>query len=318
MTKLNEFQIIKIFQNSFGRKSKFLPEDVEIFRLDKTLFVIKSDMLVESTDVPPGMNEGEIARKSLVSCVSDFASKGVRPRYATLALSIPSRFSESKIRKLAFGFRKASKEFGFKIIGGDVNEGKELVISTSLIGLANKIVPRNGAKINDIIITSGPFGYSSAGLHILLHGARDSSKNTRKFKKMVFTPNPKLRFGIAIGPYLSSAMDSSDGLSSTTNDMSKQSKKKFIITNLPTDTNIIKFSAKNKINLVDLVFNGGEEFEIVATVPPRNLVRVKRIAKMNKIKLFKIGRVTKGSGVYLQYQRKTVKIQNKGWVHFRS
>jgi len=135
---------------------------------------------------------------------------------------------------------------------------------------------------------------------------------------MVFTPNPKLQFGIAIRPYLSSAMDSSDGLSSTTNDMSKQSKKKFIITKLPTDTNIIKFSAKNKINLVDLVFNGGEEFEIVATIPPRNLVRVKRIAKMNKIKLFEIGRVTKGSGVYLQYQRKTVKIQNKGWVHFRS
>jgi len=98
MKKLDELEIIKIFQNSFGSKSKFVPEDVETVQLGKTTIVTKSDMLVESTDVPPGMKINEISRKSLVSCVSDFASKGVKPEYAIISLSIPRKFSNCKTK----------------------------------------------------------------------------------------------------------------------------------------------------------------------------------------------------------------------------
>ena len=318
MKKLDESEIIKIFQDSFGSKSKFFPEDVEIVRLYKTTVITKSDMLVESTDVPPGMKTNEIARKSLVSCVSDFASKGVRPQYATISLSIPKKFSAAKIKKLARGFSKATKEFGLKIVGGDVNEGKELAINVSIIGTAKNIVTRRGAKSNDIIITSGPFSYSSAGLRMILGNAKAPSQVAKKFKKMVFTPTPKLGFGLAVRKYLSSSMDSSDGLSSTTYDMSRQSKKKFIITRLPTDSNVIEFSRRNRISLIDLVFNGGEEYEIVATVPPKNIAKVRQIAKKKKVKLFEIGYVTRGSGVVLRQNTKTIKIRAGGWLHFKS
>lgn len=318
MKKLDESEIIKIFQDSFGNKSKFFPEDVEIIRLHKTTVITKSDMLVESTDVPPGMKTNEIARKSLVSCISDFVSKGVRPQYATISLSIPKKFSVAKIKKLASGFNETAKEFSLKIVGGDVNEGKELAINVSMIGTAKNIVTRKGAKPNDVIITSGPFGYSSAGLRMILNNAKAPSQVAKKFKKMVFLPTPKLGFGLAVKKYLSSSMDSSDGLSSTTNDMSRQSKKKFIITRLPTDSNVIEFSRKNRISLLDLVFNGGEEYEIVATVPPENIAKVRQIAKMKKVKLFEIGYVTRGSGVVLRQNSKTIKIQDRGWLHFRS
>src|SRR5690348_10834292 len=115
MNKPNEIEIIKIFQQSFGKKSKFVPEDVEILRMNKSTFITKSDMLVESTDVPPGMKINEIARKSIVACVSDFACKGVKPQYATISLAIPKGFSRSKIKKMADGFAKSSKEYGIKI-----------------------------------------------------------------------------------------------------------------------------------------------------------------------------------------------------------
>ena len=104
MSKPDEEEIIRIFQNSFGKKSKFLAEDVERFTLNKIAFVAKSDMLVESTDIPPGMKIDQIARKSIVACVSDFACKGIRPQYATISLSLPRELSRSKIERPKFNF----------------------------------------------------------------------------------------------------------------------------------------------------------------------------------------------------------------------
>src|SRR2546427_9766862 len=179
MSKLDEAEIIRIFQQSFGKKSKFIPEDVEILRMNNVTIIAKSDMLVESTDVPPGMQISEIARKSMVACVSDFACKGIKPRYANISIAIPKGFSRSKIKKLAAGFSKASKEFGVKIVGGDVNEGREIVIDISMFGTSKKIIRRYGARINDVIITSGPFGYCSAGLKIILNHLKADTKFTK-------------------------------------------------------------------------------------------------------------------------------------------
>jgi thiamine-monophosphate kinase len=316
MTRLDEAKIIKIFQQSFGKKSKFVPEDVELLRFGKVYFVTKSDMLVESTDVPSGMKLDEIARKSMVACVSDFSAKGVRPLYATVSLAIPREFSKSKIKKLAFGFMKASKEFGVKIIGGDTNEGKEIVIEVSMFGITKKIVNRKGAENGDAIVTSGPFGYTLSGLKIILNHYKADPKFRKKSKKHVFVPSPKLKFGLAVARYFSSSMDSSDGLSTTLNEMSRQSSKKFVITRLPSHHDVEKFAKTNRIKFTDLVFNGGEEYEIVATVSPKNLPKIRKIARIQKIPLFEIGHVTKGKNVIYQQENKITTIQDKGWLHF--
>ncbi len=318
MTKLDEVKIIKIFQQSFGKKSKFVPEDVEALRIGKMYLVTKSDMLVESTDVPHGMKIDEIARKSMVACVSDFSAKGVKPLYATVSLAIPRGFSKFKIKKLALGFMKASKEFGVKIIGGDTNEGKEVVIEVSMFGVAQKIVNRKGAKINDIIITSGPFGYVSSGLKIILNHCKADHNFTKKSKKQVFVPIPRLKFGLVVARYISSSMDSSDGLSTTLNEMSRQSSKKFVITKLPSQLDVKKFAKRNRIRFTDLVFNGGEEYEIVATVSPKNLTKIRKIARIQKIPLFEIGYVTKGKNVIYQQENKITTIRDRGWLHFKS
>ena len=318
MNRLDEAKIIKIFQQSFGKKSKFVPEDVEVIRIGKAYFVTKSDMLVQSTDVPAGMKIDEIARKSMVACISDFSAKGVKPLYATVSLAIPRGFSQSKIKRLASGFMKSSREFGVKIIGGDTNEGKEIVIEVSMFGIAKKITSRKGAKIGDIIITSGPFGYTSSGLKIILNHCKADPRFTKKSKKQVFLPIPRLKFGLAIARYLSSSMDSSDGLSTTLNEMSRQSYKRFVITKLPSHQDIEKFAKENRIRFTDLVFNGGEEYEIVATVSPKNLPKIRKIARRLKIPLFEIGHITKGKNVFYQQENKITTVQDKGWLHFKS
>ena len=157
MTKLDEKQIIKIFQSGFGNK-KFVSEDVETFQIGKNFGVIKTDTLVASTDVPPKMSLVDVARKSVVASISDFAAKGVRPLYCIISVSMPKNFSKSKVEQLARGFKIASDEFGFRILGGDTNQAKELVISVTLVGMAGKITPRNGSHVGDVIMVTGPFG----------------------------------------------------------------------------------------------------------------------------------------------------------------
>ncbi len=315
MTKLNERKIIQIFQNNMG-KNKFVSEDVEFFKIGKTNFVTKVDTLVESTDIPLGMKLQDAARKSVVASVSDFASKGVKPQYGMVSVTIPKKFSKQKIKELANGLGKASKEFGFRFVGGDTNEGKELVIHVSLFGSTKKIITRKGAKTNDVIVTTGPFGYSSAGLKILLAKKKATAKFSKKAKKTVYRPVPRLKYGISNGKFFSSSMDSSDGLSSTLHEMSKQSKKKFILTKLPTNQDVFEFAKNNRMDPLDLVFNGGEEYEIVATVNPKFLSKIKSNAKAHKISLFEIGYVSSGTGVLYKTGSKTIRIKNKGWLHF--
>ncbi len=318
MKKPDEIEIIKIFQSRFGQRSSFVPEDLEILSMSNRNFAVKSDMLVQSTDVPPGMKLYQVARKSLVSCVSDFACKGVKPRYATISLAIPQGFTRKMINTLANGFALASKEFNVKIVGGDVNKGKEVVIDVSMFGIANKIIRRGEAKSGDVIITSGPFGYSSSGLKIMLQKLKADPKFTRKCKKSVLLPTPRLEFGLKAARYFSSSMDSSDGLSITLNDMSKLSKKKFVITTVPTQSDVEVFAEKKKINLTDLVFCGGEEYEIVATVSKKKLDAVKSIAVRLGVPLFEIGYVIDGKNVVLMNKKQEIVLKRCGWVHLKS
>jgi thiamine-monophosphate kinase len=312
MTKLDEKKIISILQKNLVSTN----EDVEIFRLDKSFGVIKTDTLVQSTDVPPQMSPEQIARKSMIAPLSDFASKGVKPKHGIISVSLPRNYPRTKLVRLASGFREASRQFGVKILGGDTNEAKEIVISVMLFGVAKKITPRSGAKTGDIIVTTGKFGKTGAGLGILLKKNRASGKFRKDAINSVLEPRPQLKFGVLASRYLNSSMDSSDGLSTTLIELAGASKKKFIISTIPKENELDEFARANKKASLDLVFNSGEEYEIVATVSQKNLPRLEKIAKKCKISLIQIGHVQSGKGVFLQSGRKQIPIKNKGWLHF--
>ena len=112
-------------------------------------------------------------------------------------------------------------------------------------------------------------------------------------------------------------MDSSDGLSTTLIEISSQSKKKFVITRIPSENDVLEFAASNKLNSNDLILNGGEEYEIVATTSKANLPKIKKYAKKHRMKLYEIGYVTKGTGVFYKRNGKLVRIKDKGWQHLQ-
>ncbi|MBT8173948.1 MAG: thiamine-phosphate kinase [Nitrosopumilus sp.] len=316
MTKLDEFTIIKIFQKEFGNK-KFVSEDVETFNVGKIKIVAKTDTLVESTDIPKKMGLEDAARKSIVACVSDFASKGIRPEFGIISVNLPNNISHSKITSIAKGFKKAAKEYGIAILGGDTNSGKEIVFNVSIFGNSNKIVTRKDSKIGDIIFVTGPFGYTKIGLDLLLGKRKEKGKFAEKSIKSMTNPKPKIDFGLKNKKYFSSSMDSSDGLSTTLNEMSKQSKKKFIINNIPVTRDLEKYAKFHKIDLISLVFHGGEEYEFVFTVHPKYKEIIKKNAKRLKTPIIEIGHVESGNGVFLKEGGNYNKIRDLGWKHFR-
>ena len=316
MIKLDESSIIKIFQSKLGSK-KFVTEDVEIWKFGKNKIAVKTDTLVESTDIPSKMKLSDAARKSIVACVSDFAAKGVKPQFGIISVNLPKTISRSKINEIGIGFKKACDEYGISILGGDTNEGKEIVFNVCIFGETDGIVERKGSKKKDLIFVTGPFGYTSAGLNILLNKKKGNDIFVKKAIKSIIQPKPQLKFGLKNKNYFSSSMDSSDGLSTTLNEMSKQSKKKFVISNLPHGTDLEKYAKSQKLDLNDLMFHGGEEYEFVFTVSPKYRKIVQKNAKIYKVPIIEIGYVTSGNGVYVKEGNGFFRLKDLGWKHFR-
>ena len=316
MTKLSENEIISIIQTKLGNK-KFISEDVEVFSLGKIKIIAKTDTMVQSTDIPQKMKLLDAARKSVIACVSDFASKGVKPRYGIISINLPKTISKKEIDSIANGFKKACKEYEISIIGGDTNEGKEIVFNVCIFGKSNKIVTRKGSNKGDLIFTTGPFGYTSVGLDILLNNSKKRSYLIKKSLKSVTSPKPRLDYGLKNKKYFTSAMDSSDGLSTTLNEMSKQSKKKFVINKIPLNKDLEIYIKKYNLNLNSIVFHGGEEYEFVFTIPPKHKKRIIENSKLLKTPIIEIGYVTSGKGVYLKKNEETTILKDLGWKHFK-
>jgi thiamine-monophosphate kinase len=318
MNKLNEKEIIDLFISKLKPNNtitEFGKDDVAILNINdpklkngkNNIFspvslILKCDMLVENTDVPTGMKPWQIARKSIVACVSDLSAKGVKPPYISLlSIGIPRRYSKDEIKDLIIGFQIASKEFGIKFVGGDTNESNELVIDCNMLGFsdindASKIPRRSGAKPGDLVVVSGEFGYSSSGLKILIQDAKSHGIFKKNAILSVVKPNPQQKFGIALAKYFSSSIDSSDGLARSLYELARQSKVNILIENIPSAKGIVDFAQSNHFDAKELIFYGGEEYEIVATIPKSKLNIVKSVARKLKLKLLVIGKVKKGDG----------------------
>ncbi len=315
MSRLGESDIVKVFRGALGNSGR-APEDVEYFRTGDAMVVAKVDTMVQGTDIPAGMALRDAARKSVVACVSDFAAKGARPRYGMVSLVLPRGISRAEVRQIARGIGHAAGEFGIRFLGGDTNEGEEIAINVCVFGPARGIVARRGARPGDLIFASGPFGYSAAGLEMLEGGAEAAPGLGRKAARAFARPSPRLDFGIKIRRWLTSSMDSSDGLSVTLNEMARQSGCKFVICGIPAGGDLAEFASSNGISLERLVFHGGEEYEFVFTVPEGRRGIVRRNARLTGTPALEIGRVARGSGVFVETGGRQRRLRALGWRHF--
>jgi thiamine-monophosphate kinase len=321
MKGLTETQIIRILTKQFAGQPGVplgFEDDVSAIPISsKNWIIVKTDMLVGSTDIPPGMTVQEAARKSVVATVSDFAAKGVQPKALMVSLGLPAPAKKTTVQAIIRGLLQAAREYHCKIIGGDTNQADDLVIDITGIGIANPktIVRRNGARPGDIIAVTGPFGKASAGLRILLSKQKKDRAKYPSLVRVVRQPRARLAEGIILGKShaTTSSIDSSDGLAWSLHQIAQSSKVGINVDRIPIAAAVQSFAKEHRLSTLELALNGGEEYELVVTIKPERF----RDLKKRVPSLTRIGVVEKESfGVVAHLDGKRIQVKEQGWQHF--
>jgi len=323
LRELGELEIIRILEQTVWRSPRTVVgfgDDISAVRLaNGNLAVLKTDMLVGSTDIPPGMTVRQAARKAVVASVSDMAAKGVRPVAGLVALGLPAKLTKKDVLDIAAGLCDASREYAFPIVGGDTNESEDLTMTVALFGTAMKehLVLRKGARTGDVVAVTGEFGSTSAGLKSLLEMNRNPKQLPGALYEAVFKPHAQLDMGLklAASGALTASIDSSDGLAWSLHELSVASRVGILIETIPTTTAARDFGEKYGYDASELALYGGEEYHLVVTVKRDKFNLARRVSRG---RLKRIGTVTRDfSGVRISQQGRQTEIPRKGWEHFK-
>ncbi len=286
------------------------------------LAVVKTDMLVGKTDVPPGMTLRQAARKAVVMNISDLAAKGVQPLALLVSIGIPRSFTKKDIRQIGRGLNEGARQYNAYVLGGDTNEASDLVISCTAFGICEKrrLMRRSGAKPGDIVAVTGLFGKTSSGLKILLGHLFAPPKLRTELVRAVYMPQARLREGLALAQTgaATSSIDSSDGLAWSLHEISRASNVGFLIDNLPVAREAKQFAEIHHLDPIELSLYGGEEYELLVTIKSRLWEKAKKSVENVGDSLIKIGVVTKEKNLLLKTEGKTVLIDARGWEHFKT
>jgi len=281
------------------------------------LAVIKTDMLVGKTDIPPQMSLWQAARKAVVMNISDLAAKGVKPIALLTAIGIPRGLRRKHVEQIGKGLNRGAREYGAYVLGGDTSEASDIIISCAAFGIGEKkrLMLRTGAKAGDMVAVTGCFGKTSAGLRILLRGLSTPPKLRKTLVDSVLMPKARLSEGLSLAQTgaVTASIDSSDGLAWSLHEISRASHVGFQIDSLPIAEEAKQLARMHKLDPIELCLYGGEEFELVITVKP---MFWRKISK--KVSLARIGRVTKGETLILKSGKKLFPIETRGWEHFKT
>jgi len=322
---LGERKIIEIIQSHLDLLPKMpIPfgDDVSAYHIGNTnLAVLKTDMLVDKTDVPPKMNLWQASRKAIIMNISDFAAKGVKPLAILVSLGLPRTLKEKDIEQIGRGLNAGAREYGAYIIGGDTNEASDLVISLSLFGMAKKdeLTLRSGAKPGNLVAVTGSFGKTAAGLKILLDSLEVASKIRKILVESVLMPHARLKEGLTLSKTkaVTAAIDSSDGLAWSLHEIANASKVGFLINKLPIAEEVEEFAEINGLDPLELTLYGGEEYELVLTIKPNLWRKAEKAVEKVGGKLLSIGKVTAERQVLIEINGKRRVIEPRGWEHFK-
>ncbi len=300
--RLKEKEFISLIKKTLN--SKYIGDDCA--HLKDLGITISQDSLVEGIHFNmEWMTPFELGYKSVMVNLSDIAASGAKAAYLTISLSLPANTENDFIEHFYDGCKSACPK-GVEIVGGDITGSDKIYISICAIGKTEgrNISTRSGAQIGQKVIVSGVHGSSRAGLELLSENRKNS-----KFINAHLAPKVQIKFGEQIstgvkGRY--AMMDTSDGLMDALGAIAKESKVRLDIdfNKIPYDKDIEQFDFWQ-----DMVLFGGEDYQIVATVPQDFDYGIK------------IGDVKQGSGVYLNYDNRIIHytqkdIETKLYNHF--
>jgi thiamine-monophosphate kinase len=281
---------------------------------------IAVDTLVEGVHFPNATAPAVLGWKALAVNLSDLAAMGARPRWALLALTVPSVDADF-IDAFCSGWAELATAHRVELVGGDTTRGP-LAISVTLLGDAPaQPLRRNGARVGDDIYISGVCGEAAAGLALVqkrLHLADPQA--TAQLIEALQRPQPRVALGQALVGIASAAIDVSDGLLADLGHILSQSGPE---RSLGADIDCDQLPSSTALNLAaadaeqrrEWQLAGGDDYELLFCAAPARRDAVLAAAAGAGTPVQQIGRCT-ANGVQLRHNGRIIAPPRSGWEHF--
>jgi thiamine-monophosphate kinase len=290
----------------------------------KTDLVLSSDAFVAGTHFRLKTHPADsVGYKSLARAASDLAAMGATPRHFLLTLALPRSLTGAWLDCFLRGMARAALKLGIRIIGGDTTIAAAVSISITVLGeiARSRAVRRSGARPGDLIYVSGKLGRAQLGLELVLRGEGRNPKFRAAVQPHLY---PKIQ--TALGDWLAqnqlatAMMDISDGLSTDLTRLCAASRvgARLYANKIPRviiPVLAAKRLAKLKLDPLQMALHGGDDYELLFTVSPRNAQKIQEAS--NFPHLVAIGEITNSRKLQLiDSMGKAVPLKPLGWDPF--
>ena len=316
IAKLGEFALIDRLTSDLQPRNAStrtgVGDDCAVLSYPDTRVLVTTDLLMQGVHFDLTYSDLEhLGYKAVMVNLSDIFAMNGTPRQLTVSLALDKRFSVEDVELLYRGMRRAADKWQVDIVGGDTTPSLTgLCISITAIGEARPedIVYRSGARDTDLICVSGDLGAAYMGLQLLEREKTVYYQQLKEGKKVDFQPDfsgreyllqrqltAEARGDIIArlreaGVRPTAMMDVSDGLSSELMHICKQSGVgcRVYEKELPIDYQTAVMAEELNMNVTTCALNGGEDYELLFTVP---IGDHEKVAQMEDVHL--IGHITR-------------------------
>jgi thiamine-monophosphate kinase len=249
----------------------------------------------------------DVGWRSLMAAASDIAAMGAKPWCVLCALALPDDVDDSALEQMAVGQRDAALSLGAPVVGGNLARGRELSISTTLLGTCERAVTRSGARPGDALWLAGAVGLAAAGLRALETGRAVADPRLHAAVASWRTPRALVREGSAMAAVAHAAIDVSDGLARDVGQIAEASGVQIVLDEraLSADDSLLRAAEASSGTALELALYGGEDYALVVASP----------VAVEGFRL--IGEVREGKGLVLRGGQGERPIEPRGYDHFR-
>jgi thiamine-monophosphate kinase len=276
--------------------------------------LMTTDILAEGSHFKRGWSGPEqIGIKAAECNISDIAAMGGNPTWMLISLVLSKETDVEWVRGLYTGISDSCRRHGVIVAGGDTTRGKVNTINIALLGAVsqNNLCLRSHAQVGDLIMVTGPLGASAAALALLLENKKPSPYLLEKH----LTPKCRLDASRKIACLANAMIDISDGLGSEVHHICRQSRTGACIeaASIPLHSDVKAAAAALGNHPLDFALSGGEDFELLFSIPPGRLTQLKE----SGVACHQVGRVVKISeGVRLMQPDGRCVALPGGYDHF--
>lgn len=329
LKKLGEFGLIEKIARSAGAGHpdviKGIGDDAAVVRSSKTQCqLLTTDTLIEGIHFEPSHTTPFLLGKKCIAVnLSDIAAMGGTPVCFVVSLSTPPQTPYEFIHKLYQGMIQRARAFGVSLAGGDTTASKDrMVITITLLGTArtDRVIYRHGARAGDAIYVTGFLGDAALGLSLIKR--RKALSRIQPLVKKHLDPMPRVAEGNRISRtrLASSMIDISDGLLADLRHILEQSQAgaRIWLNRLPLSPQYRQHWQEAADDRYAPALCGGEDYELLFTVPPDKQKRVATLERACGIPVTCIGEITgkKYELKVLDEQNREVAYGKEGFTHF--